>query len=484
MGEPVKPRSASYDFLWLSLVLFVVLVVSFLLPLQPQDYWWYLRIGKDTLSSGALPRVDTLTFTRAGARVFYQSWLSAVILWLTFKAGGLTLTFLLRGVLMTLAYGGLWGMMRKAGAETKLASLLTVVLALSSSNNWMVRPQMFAYPLFMLSLWIMWRWQHGSRNAVWFLPPITLLWVNLHGSFTLVFILALSGLVFGKGDRKRLGLALVLCLAVSLINPYGAGGWSYVLAMLSNPSNRLFSNEWRPPVNAGWQMNLFYLWLLAFAPLAAFSPRRLSLLEWIWFIAFGWLALSGLRYVIWFVFVMGLLTALLLSHLSPLIVSAESTPHNKAINIILGGIFIFATLAALPGLREKWWPQAPSPYGVSTPVAATEWLASHPGLRGELFSNFGFSSYLEYTLPARRVWIDTRFELYPVAQWQTYIQIATASKGWSDVLKADHINLLMLSTDGESALITALRDSGAWCQPFADDTSTIFVRRTADGSCP
>ena len=28
-------------------------------------------------------------------------------------------------------------------------------------------------------------------------------------------------------------------------------------------------------------MNIFFAWLLAFAPLAAYSPRKLSLLEWI-----------------------------------------------------------------------------------------------------------------------------------------------------------------------------------------------------------
>ena len=78
--------------------------------------------------------------------------------------------------------------------------------------------------------------------------------------------------------------------------------------MLTSPSDQLFATEWRPPVNAGWQMNIFFAWLLLFIPLAALSPRRLSVLEWVWFLGFGWLALSGLRYVIWFMFIMALLS--------------------------------------------------------------------------------------------------------------------------------------------------------------------------------
>ena len=57
-------------------------------------------------------------------------------------------------------------------------------------------------------------------------------------------------------------------------------------------------------VNRGWQANLFFAWLLVFVPLAALSPRKLSLLEWVIFLFFGWMALIGLRYVIWFTFIL------------------------------------------------------------------------------------------------------------------------------------------------------------------------------------
>ena len=73
--------------------------------------------------------------------------------------------------------------------------------------------------------------------------------------------------------------------------------------------------EWLPPVNTGWQMNIFFLWLLGFPLLAVLSSVRLNRLEWTWFLGFGFLALWGERYVIWFVFILIVLTAQLLSGL-------------------------------------------------------------------------------------------------------------------------------------------------------------------------
>ena len=78
---------------------------------------------------------------------------------------------------------------------------------------------------------------------------------------------------------------------------------------LTVPSSQLFSAEWLPPVNTGWQMNIFFLWLLGFPLLAVLSPRKLDRLEWTWFLGFGFLALWGERYVIWFVFILVVLTA-------------------------------------------------------------------------------------------------------------------------------------------------------------------------------
>jgi hypothetical protein len=472
--------SRSYDLLWLSLALLFILPIAFYLSITPHDYWFYVRIGKDILQTGAVPTVDTLSYTYAGTPIVEQPWLSSVIFWLAYLLGGATLTFLLRGICIAIAYALIWTLMHETGAGTKLATLLTILLGFSSSTNWSMRPQMFAYPLFAITLWLLWRWQNGRPKFMWILSLAVLLWANLHGSFILAFVLMGSALVFGAGDRKQLAVWFSLSLLATLINPRGIFVWQFVLDTLNSQSVQLYAAEWQPPVNVGWQMNIFFDWLLLFIPLAAISPRHLSLLEWIWFLGFGWLALSGLRNVIWFMFIMAVLSGALLGELLRSFKrEAVIGNSNSTFNYLLSGLIFLLPLMMLPGIRESWWNDSPPPYHeATTPMKATEWLEAHPDLPGPLFAEYTFSSYLTFALPSRPVWIDNRFHVYPLEHWENYQTISSAKPQWEDLLDKDKVNLLMLSQTSQPSLIQAVEESNEWCEQYRDKTAVIFSRCT------
>jgi len=478
--EPMKPRFDTVSFLWLAVVLFVALTIAFLLPITPQDYWWYLRVGQDTLASGSVPRLDTFTFTRSGSPVDYQSWGAAVIFFLIHRLGGLSLTVLFRAILLAVTYGLVWLTARQAGAGRLGSALVLLTGVLASSNNWSMRPQLFAYPLFVLALFLLFRWQRGDKKILWVLPLLSLAWVNLHGSFVMLILLAGAALVFGRGDRRTMALSFAGVLLATLINPRGPGTWTYVFNSLTVPSSQQFSAEWLPPVNSGWQMNLFFLWLLGFPILASLSDYRFDRLDWAWFLGFGFLALWGERYVIWFVFILIILTARLLSNWEKKYVG-ESKVNLPTFNLTLGLVFVLLPLAFLPGLREKWWAQSP-PATENTPVAATNWLAAHSELPGPLWSEIGFSSYLEFTLPQRPTWMDTRFEVFPVDQWQQYSDITYARYNWENMLDATGANLLMVSTMDQADLLSVLEKSQNWCELYRDPVAVLYQRGACTGN--
>ena len=473
----MKTHRDTFSWLWLALVLFVALSIAYLGAVTPQDYWWYLRVGRDTLAAGSVPRVDTLTFTQAGTAVDYQSWGAAVIFYLVYRLGGLTLTVLLRGLLVGVTYWLVWWTARQAGAGRLSAAVVLLIAVLTSSNNWAMRPQLFAYPLFALALFILYRWHQGEKKGLWALPLLSLLWVNLHGSFVMLILLAGAALVFGRGDRRSLAYAFGGILLATLINPRGFGTWSYVYHSLTVASNR-FSVEWLPPVNTGWQMNLFFLWLLAFPLLAAFSEEKLDRLEWIWFLGFGLLALWGVRYVIWFVLVLVVLTARLLSGWEKRWVRISPAVNLAPVNLGLAALLVLLPLALLPGVRTAWWKNSPAPTQ-ATPVAAVEWLAARPDLPGPLWSEIGFSSYLEFALPQRPTWIDTRFEVFPVDQWQAYKTISAGRYDWDQRLADAGINLLLVSAQKQPDLLLALQSARDWCLVYQDPVAAIYAR----GSC-
>jgi len=86
-----KTMSSSQSFRILMLVLMVLLVflMASRVPVDA-DMWWHLRAGEETVTAGKVYLSDTMTFTRTGEPWVNHSWLSEVILYLAFKAGGYT----------------------------------------------------------------------------------------------------------------------------------------------------------------------------------------------------------------------------------------------------------------------------------------------------------------------------------------------------------------------------------------------------------
>ena len=466
-------RSRSYDFLWLSIALMPLIGISFLLAIQPQDYWWLMRMGQETIQNGAIPVTDTISWSQAGQPIVYQQWLSGMILYLVYESGGIVFTLLLRGFLIAITYAVIWVMAREVSTP-RLAAVVVFVLGIATANNWSVRSQLFTYPLFVLSLWSLLRWQNGDRRFLWILPVSALLWANLHGSFILPFVLAGAALVFGKGEKKPLGIALVLMIPATLLNPRGIGVWNYFIFMLNSPSDHLFAFEWAPPRNEGWQMNIFFAWMLGFAPLAAFSPRKLSVLEWVLYLGFGWLALTGLRYVIWFLFIVAVFTAALLAGWFNN--SAEPKQIFPAFNFGLGIFLLILPLVFLPDFRTVWMgDSAPVYETATTPLAATEWLAAHPEACSNLWADYSFGGYLSFAMPSCKPWMDSRFNAYLPEQWTEYVQVSRA-ENWQAMFDREDINLLMLSHAAQPKLVEAVISSRIWCKEYHDEVAVIFSR--------
>ncbi len=471
-SDPVTSFSSA-DTLWLSLGLMVILLIAFTLPVVPNDYWWYLRLGQDVLRTGSVPVSETYSYTRAGQSVVNQAWLAGVIFWLVYKAGGLTLTFLLRGILLAVTYSVFWGLAHLEKAGPRLATLLTLIAAIAGANNWSHRPQLLIYPLFALSLWVLWHWNRGENKALWALPLLGILWVNLHGSFVLMFVLSGSTLVFGHGDRKKLLITLALTALASLFNPRGIYGWEQVAFMLSNSSNMNYSAEWTPPMNNYWAMNIFFGWLLLFPVLVSLSPRRLDRLSLTWFLLFGWLALTGIRYVIWFLFLLIPLTAALLANWTKTWLDRPLKKNSSPAGYVFSVLILGLTLVVLPGVRDRFnGPQIP--LYRDTLVGAVSWLKAHPELPGPLWADINTSSYLIFALPERPVWIDTRFEVYPPSQWDEYAAITEAAPQWQAILDRYGINLLIVAVGSPPQL--AMDQSPAWCQPYQDQQAVIYTR--------
>ncbi len=469
-------RQGNAAFLIFALVLMLMLTIAVLLPLFPNDFFPYVRIGQQITQTGAIPTTEFMTFTRAGEPAVYLYWLPSMAFMWVYKLGGVTFVSLLTALCVGVFYGLLWLCLKELKVGALTSGFVLLLTGLVGVNYWATRPQLLTYPLFGLALWILLRWQKREERRIWLLPLLAMLWANLHGSFIVLFFLLAPALLFGSGNRRKLLLVALLSLAATCINYYGLELWRNMFSMVNSQSIREFSVEWRVPVNDGWQANLFYATLLAIPVLTALTGAKTKFLYWTWFLGFGWMALTSSRYGVWFLPIEALLLGCILAPFFARYLEGKEVFQNRKINFILGTILLLLPIALLPGLRASWWQQAPPVYSETTPVQATAWLKEHPQYEGNLWSDFTFSTYLTYALPERKVFMTNRFEDFPPSQFIDNKHIAEADHDWQSLLDQYGINLLMPSLDLQPDLIAAATASPAWQEIYRNNQTVLFSR--------
>ena len=152
-------------------------------------------------------------------------------------------------------------------------------------------------------------------NKRWLLlcPLSMIFWVNVHGSFILGLIL--PGAFFVGEIVKRLlkqakslnwhqigwiGCTGLLSGLSILINPRFTDIVNYTIKLLTDPPSQQLIEEWQSPTPQGLSNISFFISIIIFIIILAYSRYRLSITEIILFVGFLWLAWSGQRYVIWY----------------------------------------------------------------------------------------------------------------------------------------------------------------------------------------
>ena len=485
------------EHLWALTVMVGIFVFLSTHPIRPHDFWWHMAVGREILTTGHIPTVDTFSFTAAGTPYpsYQMFWLPEVALYVTYTLGGPALVIFVHTLTVTTAYGlALWTAYH-ATHRWRAAAFATLLAAAVGLNDWNVRPQAFTFPIAALLLLAINRYRTtGHKGWLTALPLGMALWSNCHGSFPIGLILiglwvleeALSAWQTAVRpftlNWHRLTFPLGTLAASSmacLINPQGLGIVTYVRTLSGDPAVQRLVPEWAPPTFDTLAGSLFLGGLLLTAALLALSPRRATPVQVLTYLMFGALGLKTSRGSIWFGLIM---TPILAEHLSAFLKPAPRLPpgHVQArLNASLSALLLLAACATLPWFKERL-PLPPLKAGLisaETPVEATEFLLREH-LPGPLFHAQSFGSYLIWAAqPDYPVFVDSRIELYPLEVWQDYLAISSASCDWEERLAKYGIQTLMLSPVEQSGLVAAVQKAPQWQIKYADDRAVIVTRR-------
>jgi hypothetical protein len=478
----------SIRHVWVALTVAAAFIGPASSPVGLPDLYWTLLTGDWMVSHRALLESDPFTSApHVGGSILNVQWLADLIFHGLEALGGLNMVVTGTAIVVATTYALLLAAAVTASGYLRLSCVVVWVAYVLGSSNLSPRPQTLAYPIFALFLLAAVRaiWRKDKR-MLWLLPPATALWANLHGSFFTGFVLlgcVAAGTFITTHDLRAARPYLITvagCVLASMVNPYGPGALVYIATIGSNPVIRDLVTEWAPTTVSGPEGILFFGSLLLVGTLALKSRLRLTATEILLLVAFGYLAWSSVRAIVWW----GLVVAPVLARLLGSVLPNRQKQRGRDRPLING--LILASIAALVAISLPWnkalLPILPANklglFSDDTPVGAGEYLRTHePPAAGLMLNDQNWGGYLEWaTWPQHRVFVDGRFELHPAQVWFDYLDVVFPSVRWQALLDQYDISYLVLSKEEHPDLVSDVRQTPAWRLDYEDDQAVVFSR--------
>jgi len=494
-----------------------LLIISFLAftghgLIRDPDFWWHVRTGEWMLQHQQLPGHDIYTFWGNPNTWTNHEWLSEVLMWLVWSwwgAPGIVLVFSTVTLL-----GFVFLLLRSEMAKPPYLILGAGMLLglVAASPIWGPRPQMIEFCLVALELLWLARYLQGQARgwaAIYWLPLVMIVWVNLHGSWPSAFLFlgaAVAAQAWGwlagrdmVAKRRVIGLLAVsmLCVLALLLTPNGPAELLYPFQTQGSAAQQALIEEWFSP--DFHQVFLRPFEAMLFVALVGFMIKRPNLYNSL--IALGTLAmaLESVRHISLFVLAVApamiesysriwredalpFFSRLAQSHgwaasLGRQLQPSAPRPASAALVLLtwlaFAGFVTYSTYNAMQGQaaydRKDY------------PVAAAQYIQSHPNECLRIYNQYGWGGYLVYSLeggdlPARhQAYIFGEAALMGDKHLNEYEAIATITPNWEQMLFDANVDCVLYNT-GTPVINALALDPQHWHRAYSDPVATIYER--------
>ena len=268
-----------------------ILAIAALAAAQPldADLWIHLNNGRYIANQGALPYPDPFTFSAGDAVWTVHEWLPALAVFQLVERGGVVAAVLAVAAVYALTWGLLERTLAARGVGPWLRTAALVAASLPLFPFAGIRP--LAVGLLAAAAAAALALHHrrtGSRLA-WLLPPVFVVWGNVHASFPIGF--ALLGALFLEALWARSRLPFIGPRPRTRLVPFTAVAALSIAAPALNPSGprllaqpffqwggefRRFNSDWRPPEALSETWWFFAAFLVLIGLLLIVRHRRVS----------------------------------------------------------------------------------------------------------------------------------------------------------------------------------------------------------------
>jgi hypothetical protein len=472
------------------------------------DTGWHIRNGEFILATHSVPRTDSFSYTRAGQPWYAWEWLYDAVIGAIHHVAGLNGVVLVTAVVIAATFALLFRFVLRRSGSFAIAVLLTLLSAAAAQIHMLARPHVLSWLFTLLWVELLYRFEEGKHSALLWLPPLMLLWVNVHGGFILgLVLLALFGgariwnylTAPGVENRRQiLQLAIVFCacLAVTLLTPYGYKLHVHVYQYLSNGFLMNSINEFMSPNFHASGYGYFELFILLSVFGVVLAHDRVTATDLFLLLFSIHAGLYAARNIPISAIMISLSTGPLLAGvmspqsgprayprwLASLLGSVHDISENMAAmeKQFRGHALVIVLLAASAAITLNGG-LVLSVQVVSAhfdekvfPVKATEFIAEK-GIHDHLFNPDYWSGYLIYKLyPGTKLYFDDRHDFYGEDFIKDYLKAARGTWQWREPLDKYQVKWVLIAAD--SPLSSVLKESKDWCVEYDDGLALVFAR--------
>jgi hypothetical protein len=478
--------------------------------LRDADTGWHIRSGEMILATHAAPRTDPFSYTKQGEPWYAWEWMYDMVIAAIHHVSGLNGVVLFTAAVISMTFALLFRFILRRSGNLAVAAFLTLLAAAAAQVHMLARPHVLSWLLTLLWVETLYRFEEGKGWALLWLPPLMLLWVNLHAGFVLglgllgVFCIgrtwnALSAPREGDGRKiAQLGATFALCLLTTLLTPYGYKLQVHVYQYLSDNFLMNSIDEFASPnfhVAVYGYFELFLLLSIALAVRDGISATGLLLL---------FFSLHAGLYAVRNIPISAILMSVVLGPPLTVAISPGSDGHSgpqwlrflrhtghgisdsmtRLEGQFRGHILALVTMAAsvalvLHGGRVLSKQIISAHFDEKIyPVKAARFIAQ-TGIRDHLFSTDSWGAYLIYRLyPGTKVYFDDRHDFYGEAFLKDYGTAIAGSRQWREPLDRYQVKWVLMPTD--APLSSLLRESRDWRIDYDDGLAMVFSRGKAE----
>jgi hypothetical protein len=444
------------------------------------DLWLHIFMGKQSLLSGEIQRVDIYSFTNYGSAVINHEWLSQIIWAKMFDFGGEKGIIAFRWLLSLLIIFFATKLVFLKIHDQLSRIIVLISFAIVVSRGISFRMHMFSYLFLLMVLYLVYfHLPQRKYLTIVLLCFLFTLWANLHGAFVLGLFIYLIYYLENNMNNKgtpwtRRDVIIVLPLLATLINPYGIKLWSYIIGELLNPISNKYITEWQ---RFDFSFREIPFFIVFSATWVAFfiSGREKKISETILLVIASVMGISAVRHTPLFVILALPAVAL---HLEGVLIKITNTSREiktiSSVGVISVSILLsfFSLFFFYLGIKDGWHLQTNKD---PLPVRMVSYLRDNKVV-GNLWIPLHWGGYVLYSLyPSIKVSIDGRWAMtytHQVMQDNMDFSYNGTSGKWKQILNKYPTDYV-LAEPSNRALPEMIQDAD-WKLIAKDHDSLLF----------